>query len=315
MFSKIWLVLFVLYIALESSSGQKAKHYFRPDYTYLEATQSFYKFHRTPLSWLEAKARCALEGAILFHPTDGAEAQVAISFWNATQPAINGIYLGLSDMISEGEFLTVDGKSVGDVYSNWLAKQPDNHQDEDCASMNQDGVMNDVLCSGRHSFMCKKRLESLQWNPSCNMSNLDYTLDSKSGKCFKLHTTPMDWTEAFTACSAELTNLAVIDNQEEANYIKKLMDSVPAQKIRGSFVRGMFHMGYHNRLNEGWTTVKGTRLNENSTVFWGGSVPDDNDSQQCGAMFYTGRLTPVDCSHRSLFVCEHQVDCLTMAEQ
>uniref|UniRef100_A0A2A4K0C8 C-type lectin domain-containing protein n=1 Tax=Heliothis virescens TaxID=7102 RepID=A0A2A4K0C8_HELVI len=313
MFSKTLLVLFVLYVCPNSSNGQKEKKFFRPDYTYIEATQSFYKFHRTPLPWLEAKARCALEGAILFHPADYAEAQDTLSFWSATQPAIKGIYLGISDILSEGNFVTVDGKPIADVYSNWLPKQPDNHKNEDCATMTQGGLMNDVMCSGRHSFICKKNIDSLEWNLACNIYNQDYTFDPESGKCYKLHTTPMNWSEAYTACSTELTHLAVIKNQEEADYLAKLVETASAKKIRGSYVRGIFHLGYHNIMNEGWTTVSGTKLNEDTSMFWGGYVPNDSDSQQCGAMFYTGRLTPVDCNLRSLFVCEHQVDCLTMA--
>nr|XP_021181374.2 C-type mannose receptor 2 [Helicoverpa armigera] len=286
--------------------AEKSKH--REDYTYRATTQGFYKLHTNPLTWLEAKRMCELEGATLFHPKDDAEAKEALAFWKDTKPAIKWIYSGLSDLISEGTFLTVNGENIADVYSNWKTGQPDDFRErEDCVLLTNDGLMNDVVCSDKNRFICKKDIETVEWNHSCDMYNLDYKLNQNNGKCYKLHTKPMDWNGANAVCDAELTSLAVINDQQDADYLAELAESALARNIGGNYVRGIFHLGFSNKHGDGWTTVKGTPLNKDASLWWGGSVPDDNDSQQCGAMFYTGRLTPVDCNHRSLFVCEHLV--------
>uniref|UniRef100_A0A2A4JYM9 C-type lectin domain-containing protein n=1 Tax=Heliothis virescens TaxID=7102 RepID=A0A2A4JYM9_HELVI len=286
--------------------GEKLKH--RQDYTYIEATQGFYKFHKDPLPWLEARRMCALEGASLFHPKNEAEAKEALLLWKNTAPAKKWIYSGLSDLISEGTFVTVNGENSVDVYTNWKRGQPDDFRKrEDCVLMTNDGLMNDIVCTDKNSFICKKNIDTYEWNHNCNIYNMDYKLNQKTGKCYKLHTKPMDWNGANAACSAELTHLAVINDQQDADYLAKLVESTLARSIGGNYIRGLFHVGFSNKAKHGWTTVEGTPLNKNAALWWGDNVPDDSDSQQCGAMFYSGRLTPIDCNLRSLFVCEHQV--------
>ena len=52
---------------------------------------------------------CALEGSTLFYAENADEAKVIISFWNKTQPYIPWVFVGLSDILAEGFFETVDG--------------------------------------------------------------------------------------------------------------------------------------------------------------------------------------------------------------
>ena len=36
--------------------------------------------------------------------------------------------------------------------------------------------------------------------------------------------------------------------------------------------------------------------------------PNANDLEECGSMFYTGRLINTDCDMKSFFICEHEVN-------
>lgn len=61
------------------------------------------------MPWSEAKRTCELEGAVLLHPEDNAEAQVARTIWEKASSSY-WMYMGITDAISEGIFVTVDGK-------------------------------------------------------------------------------------------------------------------------------------------------------------------------------------------------------------
>ena len=95
---------------------QSDKKFYRKDYKYLEAVDSFYKIHTTPTNWREAKRECALEGASLFYPENSKETNTVISFWKRcqtyTRPSDVWIFVGISDIITEGAFETIDGKCI-----------------------------------------------------------------------------------------------------------------------------------------------------------------------------------------------------------
>lgn len=90
--------------------------------TYIETFGSYYKFHSTPKPWRDAKRICSEEGASLFYPENTAEANAVISYWklteNDSQHGTTGtwhtgwVYVGMSDIISEGVFETIDGACI-----------------------------------------------------------------------------------------------------------------------------------------------------------------------------------------------------------
>ncbi|KAJ8725748.1 hypothetical protein PYW08_003931 [Mythimna loreyi] len=254
---------------MSDSDGQmveRPKKFFRNDYTYIGSEESFYKIHTSPQTWADAKRVCALEGATFWYPENDEEANAVISFWNTTQSHIGWVYVGMSDKMAKGLFETVDGKSISEVYNKW---QP-------------------------------------EWNQHCNMSDPDYILNKNNGKCYKVHTTPLTWTEAYTTCRLEQSHLAVISNQHEMDYLVNLTESTPKPRVKHDYERGIYHMGFHNKFNEGWQTVRGTPMSAFADAWWDSYKPAD-DRDQCGSMFYTGRLTNIDCDMKSFFICEHQL--------
>nr|QWY13098.1 IML1 [Mythimna separata] len=308
MFSKtLFFLLIVNFVS--DTYGQKDKKFFRKDYTYKEAFQSFYKFHTIPQTWTDAKRVCALEGATFWHPENDNEANALLSFWNKTKPKIEWIYVGISDLLVEGAFETVDGKSISEVYNNWQPGQPDNYgEGQDCVYMylkEGPGYLDDYACDKKYSFICKKTLQSLEWNYQCNLPNLDYSYNKDNGKCYKLHTSPLSWTEAYAACKLEQSYLAVISNSQETDYLVKLTDSTPKPRIKGEYQRGIYHLGFHNRFNEGWQTVKGKRLNVDQEAWFDNYQPDGDNHGECGSMFFNGRFINTACEMKAFFICEH----------
>ena len=102
-----------------------------------------------------------------------------------------------------------------------------------------------------------------------NVYFLEYAYNAKSGSCYKLHATPLNWTDAYNVCSAEQSYLAVLNNWMEVDELVKLTETGPKDWIAGSYLRGMYHVGFHNRFNDGWSTVKGTVTSKFHRFFFG----------------------------------------------
>ncbi|CAB3254834.1 unnamed protein product [Arctia plantaginis] len=309
----VFVLLFAVFV-LNYADGQRDKKFFRKDYKYLEATQSFYKIHTLHRTWKDAKQMCALEGASLFYPEDDNEAQTVLAFWNTTQP-FRWVFIGISDLIAKGVFETIDGIPVSDVYNNWGPGEPnDANGNEDCVILRRDGTLNDDRCFAKYPFICKKSLVSLEWNQECNMPNLDYTFNEKLGRCYKFHLKPLNWTEAYAVCSTEQAYLAVINTQAEADYLVAMTESAPKNQVTGDFMAGAVLLGFHDRSDEGWQTVRGTSLADSGYANWGYGQPDGATrgvDERCGSMFYNGHLNDIRCDRKCFFICEHEVDTLT----
>ncbi|KAJ8722489.1 hypothetical protein PYW07_003669 [Mythimna separata] len=316
MFTKTLLVYFIVYILSDFSYGQRDKKFFRTDYDYIETTKGFYKIHTSEQTWAGAKRVCALEGASLFYAENRAEANAVISWWKTVQPNVGWAFVGISDIITEGIFETIDGKLVSEVYNQWQRGEPnDLHGDEDCVHLKLSGDLNDYRCDGESYFICKKSLASLEWNDLCNMPQLGYTFSEDTGKCYKLHTTPLNWTEADTVCRTEQSHLAVINEKLEADYLANFTKSASRRRIKGDYLKGIFHAGFQKKLYEDWQTVRGTPISSDASLWWDNHLPTEDQHKQCGSMFYTGSLNIVNCATKSLFICEREVDTETLGEE
>ncbi|KAJ8722607.1 hypothetical protein PYW07_003787 [Mythimna separata] len=298
--------MFLIVNLVSDSYGQRSQRFFRDDYNYIEAVEGFYKVHTISQKWAEAKRICALEGTVLWHPDGDFEAQALLSFWKQNYPKITWMYLGISDLLIEGVFQTIEGKPLTQVYSTWELNEPNNAGgDEDCVHIDKQGYMNDCECDAKYNYICKKSLTSLEWNQECNMPNLDYVFSKDTGRCFKVHTTPLTWVEASAMCEVEHTSLAMITSRLEAYHLVKLTESTRSPKILENYQRGIYHLGFHNKLGEGWQTLTGKPIDVDDDVWYDNYQPVGR--QQCGSMFYTGRLVNIDCERKCFFICEHKI--------
>ncbi|XP_021181367.3 C-type mannose receptor 2 [Helicoverpa armigera] len=299
------IVFLIVYFSADFSNGQRENKFFREDYTYIDEGKGFYKIHQHQQTWFAAKVVCAREGASLFFPENDAEAMAVVAFWERTAPSRERMLLGMSELLVTGDFVTIDGRPVTEVYNNWKPGEP-NHLggDEHCVNWHKGGVLNDCPCDYRDDFICKKSIHTLEWNYLCNMSNMDYTYNRDAGKCYKVHTTPVTWTEAKAICEAEQTQLAVINNKADAEYLASLIESTPTPRTADNYMRGVYHMGFHNTYGAGWFTVKDLALTASPDMWWGNNIPKGD--YQCGSMFFNGQLNNIDCSTSSFFICEHE---------
>lgn len=84
----------------------------------------------------------------------------------------------------------------------------------------------------------------------------DYVFEDNLGKCYKFHLGPKTWPEAYAICNAELSYLAVINSQDEADHLTEMTELAPKDHVQGNFLRGAVHLGFHKRGGE-WKTIKG----------------------------------------------------------
>ncbi|XP_026764354.2 macrophage mannose receptor 1-like isoform X1 [Galleria mellonella] len=301
--NKILHILLITELILHYSSGQRDKKFFRKDYKYLEDTESFYKIHVIARSWQAARDTCKLEGASLFYPADEGEANTITKMWTNDLISVQ-IFIGISSLLGNRVFVTIDGLSISDVYHKWLKGEPNNlGGNENCVVIKRDGSLNDCSCSLPHNFICKKTLASLEWNSACNFPNTDYTYSETLNRCYKFHLTPKNWNEAYATCIAEQSFLAVIENQAEADYFVKLIREAPKHTVQVNYSRGTVFLGFHNIDGEYWKTVNGAALEGIGYSKWGYFYGDDNE--KCGSMFYNGELNKMGCHHKSFFICEY----------
>ncbi|XP_049867539.1 C-type mannose receptor 2-like [Pectinophora gossypiella] len=307
-------IVFPVLLTLLGTNAQQTKKFFRKDYTYLTTTEAFYKIHTIGRTWSEAKQRCEMEGASLFYAGSDDEANDVISWWNQTQPFF-ALWVGITDFLVMDVYETIDCRPILEVYSNWGPGEPNNAGGvEDCVQLYRNGNLNDDNCGKKYPFICRKTLESLQWNTECNLPDTDYIYNEALEACYKFHIDPKNWTEAVTVCNAEQSYLAVINSQMEADYLVKLTEDAKKDKVSGLSVTGAVSLGFHNRDGGGWKTIKCSPLEDCGYAEWGNQQPDGGTNDTCGSMFYNGRLNDVACHHKLFYICEHDVRNKTLSE-
>ncbi|MDP2275458.1 MAG: FG-GAP-like repeat-containing protein [Archangium sp.] len=101
-------------------------------------------------TWAEAGERCAANGGRLVEIADVAENDFLRT--KLSVPA----WIGLDDKTVEG---TWSWQSASAVWFNWAMGQPDNSNNEDCASIMVNGAWNDLPCAGQAAALCETRRE------------------------------------------------------------------------------------------------------------------------------------------------------------
>ena len=100
------------------------------------------------LQWEEAGRRCrAFGGSLATIATDQQAEALA-------ELASGGVWIGLNDLVFEGEFAWVSGEETH--YRRWSARQPDDHgSSEACVEVQVGGAWNDGICTEPRAFACQ----------------------------------------------------------------------------------------------------------------------------------------------------------------
>ncbi|XP_012260693.2 hemolymph lipopolysaccharide-binding protein-like [Athalia rosae] len=133
------------------------------DYTFVPDFGG-YKFHCQAKTWNDARLECKREGGHLVVINSVEEAYVITQLFNASRSGIvDAVYttyafVGIHDMFEDGQFVTLDGKTLEEAgYNEWAAGEPNNfrNQPENCGAIKLDGKLNDTQCHLKFAFICE----------------------------------------------------------------------------------------------------------------------------------------------------------------
>ncbi|KAM9450976.1 lymphocyte antigen 75-like [Clarias gariepinus] len=138
--------------------------------------------------------------------------------WISTQIGEAIYWIGLNDIVSEGNWEWSDGSIYYPYLEYWRPGQPDNYNDnEDCGQVDgkSDGRWNDEHCTAQRQYICKRDNE----NPTvvCDEAN---QWEKFGSNCYKLHYIQRkSWVSARTECLREGADLVSVESAEEEQYI------------------------------------------------------------------------------------------------
>ncbi len=101
-------------------------------------------------TWTEANDKCVANGGRLVEIANAAENDFVRGKIGAAA------WMGLDDRTVEGTWSWQSGSAT---WFNWGTGQPDNSNNEDCASVLPTGAWNDLPCAGQASAVCETRRE------------------------------------------------------------------------------------------------------------------------------------------------------------
>ena len=116
----------------------------------------------------QSQAACLADGLTLAMPDTQAKQELLTTYlntlWNSGTLATNQIWIGLTDILEEDNFLWIDRREV--TWTFWGVDKPDNGgngPDEDCGTVvfKNAFAWNDRPCSDTNSFVCEGMLSGI----------------------------------------------------------------------------------------------------------------------------------------------------------
>lgn len=118
--------------------------------------------HTHAKTWHQARNICREEGGDLAVINSPAESQalaelMAKSLSHYGSEDSNYVLIGFNDIDQEGEYVTIDGRSLNEAgFAEWATNEPGNPgTGENCGSIYKDGRLNDISCEVAYGFACE----------------------------------------------------------------------------------------------------------------------------------------------------------------
>ncbi|KAI8426448.1 hypothetical protein MSG28_005276 [Choristoneura fumiferana] len=241
------------------------------------------------------------------------------------------------------------GTPLSELDVGWMQGEPDNlNNEEDCLVMYSSGGLSDVKCTNVYPFICHKSPEMMDAH-KCSYSqngttSSDYVLYNKTLSCYKFHKEGLFWPNAFRTCLAEDAYLAIINSEDESQFLKELFAQHPRQHIPDYVLSNIttscykFHKeglfwpdAYKTCQAEGANLaiinseaesqvlkelfaqnppqdIPGQSLTEAGFKTFSDGEPNNmGNNKKCGSVMRNGLLDDHNCTERLAFICEKLV--------
>ncbi|KAJ0176905.1 hypothetical protein K1T71_006914 [Dendrolimus kikuchii] len=290
---------------------------FRYDYVYHSEIEGWLKQNNIPATWQEARLRCHLEGAELASPLD-------LDFINILKSRSHlATWTGVHSSFSKGYYFSIEGVPLLRMPISWAPGEPDNYDNkEQCIIMMPNGTFADVCCDESFPYFCYKKSKSEVFNV-CGTTDPNYTYETRTGSCYKLHNHMQTWDRAFMTCAGEGGYLAIMDTAVETQVLREIISRYPLNKIYGASVyKDDFFVGIHDWGDAGvWTTIHGQpvdRLIDTGVISWSQGQPKNITynglGESCGCIRRDGSFNDAWCHLPLGFICEKAPDSLERTE-
>ncbi|CAG4979142.1 unnamed protein product [Parnassius apollo] len=280
------------------------------DYMWAHTFKTFYRLHDLATNWEQARQICEAEGTSLLVPGSLEEVENIKLLISNMKSYYTAIFIGIHDQFSEGDFVTIRGEPItGSILELlWDDGRPDNRNySEDCVVMTREGLLDDRPCYDIYPFVCKILGTKSTYNKMCDGFDVGYKLHDNK-KCYKFHTEPLSWHDAYLVCMLEEGRLCIINTPEEANFVVSMLgeninNNAPEPEI--------LHIGFSDLMFPfQYRTITGETLEQAGYSSWsplqeGKRKPKEN---RCGAISRTGFLQTTSCLNPAMFLCEKLVN-------
>ncbi|XP_063824674.1 macrophage mannose receptor 1-like [Ostrinia nubilalis] len=296
---KVFIISLLFYYVHygESMPNETQFKRFRPDYHYNELAGGWVKFHHVPTTWLEARLRCYLEGAVLASPVNENMKQGLIEL--LVDQLESKVFTGIHSIFSKGDFTSVEGIPVHEMPVNIRSGDISG----ECVTFMMDGRLEGHDCSSKYPYICHKRAPRDLTTSICGVDQ-EYKYDPRTGSCYKFHKFGRTWYQAASVCAAEGGHLAIINSDVEAEVIKGIYQNYPDDTIQADH-KHTASIGFLDWGVRGlWWTIHGQDLTEAGYSKWNKGSPDDK-TQYCGAVMRAGTLNDIWCEKQTFpAICE-----------
>ncbi|KAJ8709529.1 hypothetical protein PYW08_009533 [Mythimna loreyi] len=311
---KLWLNCLLLLFCLNlTSSFSVEPPAFRCDYKYSSTAKGWFKHFDVPVTWFDARMRCALEGAVLASPTTLEIKAEMTRFINLTdnEEAIFELFTGIHATVIQGDYHTIEGTPLSAIPRTWAPNEPDNNDGKErCLTLNSIGHLADVSCDKLRPYVCYRSESTKRTINECGTIDPDYQLDVRTKKCYKFHKRAKTFPQAYLTCSAEGGHLAIVNSVTEAIVLKELFAKYPESSLEGMKWKHLAMIGFTDWADHtDWRTIHGQTLTEAGyDKIAAGNPETDGFNQYCGSILRTGVLNDMFCDKVAAFICEKSPD-------
>ncbi|XP_034329440.2 SCO-spondin isoform X1 [Magallana gigas] len=239
--------------------------------------ENCYRLYTSKLPWMNALKACQAVGSSLVDVGSDGEQTFVHNLARGYEFWISG-----SDSSTEGQWLWY-GSIQSWGYTKWNSGEPNNAGGEDCASLLSSGRWNDYPCSRSMAYICEQ---------TTALDACDSTWSFRNGRCYKLFTSKVTWSNALKTCQANSANLVNVADSGENSFVHGL--------LRGESV----WMGGFDGPTEGSWAWSGGVFTWSYTN-WKSGEPNNSGDEDCNMMYSSdGKWNDGKCSGSLQFMCE-----------
>ncbi|XP_044743667.1 hemolymph lipopolysaccharide-binding protein-like [Chrysoperla carnea] len=139
---------------------------------------------------------------------------------------------------------------------------------------------------------------------SSNNNNLLLRLGNS---CYKFHTDPQIWNEARKICISEGGYLAILNTDQEAQYLAALLNGLYPESSLDDSIPDKYwtFIGFHAYFQKGeYVTIDGLNIESSGFNHFSPGEPNNPGVENCGTIGRNGLLNDYFCDRKSIYICE-----------